>query len=65
MSDTDLRNADLSDVAIADMTPEQRAEMKRRYEDFVRTMIKAAPKNAARRRATGEAKPWVPTKRKG
>ena len=35
MGDDDLRNADLSRLGIRDMTPAQRAELKRRYATFV------------------------------
>jgi hypothetical protein len=35
-SDGTLRQADLSHLHLQDMTPDQRAEMRRRYDDFVR-----------------------------
>jgi len=32
----ELRQADLSHLHLQDMTPDQRAELRRRYDDFVR-----------------------------
>ena len=40
MSDADLRQADLSHLSLAEMTQEQRAEMRRRYDDFVKRLAK-------------------------
>jgi len=34
--ETELRQADLSHLHLQDMTPGQRAELRRRYDDFVR-----------------------------
>jgi hypothetical protein len=38
MADDDLRQADLSNLMVQDMTPAQKAEMRRRYAEFVETM---------------------------
>ena len=54
-----LRQADLSHLRLQEMTPEQRAELRRRYEDFTRHFVKSRPSSKA------EAKPpqvrkWTP-----
>ena len=36
LDEGELRQADLSHLHLQDMTPEQRAELRRRYDDFVR-----------------------------
>jgi hypothetical protein len=59
MADEDLRHADLSHLRFDEMSEAQRAEMRRRYDDFVRRVVK--PQGAAARPAP--AKPvqkWVP-----
>jgi hypothetical protein len=58
----DLRNADLSDLSVRDMTPEQRAELRRRFRDFLQNVWTARPKGAAPS-APKKVKRWVPTKR--
>ena len=62
--DWELRQADLSDLRVQDMTPQQRAELRRRYADFVRH-FDGAPPVAARPNAAGKRiSKWVPvTKR--
>jgi hypothetical protein len=64
MSDDELRQADLSHLRIDQMTPEQKAEMRRRYDEFVRSIAGRAPKPS--RSAAGTAPPnttkWVPKK---
>jgi len=62
MSDDDLRNADLSTLSIRDMTPAQRAELKRRYSTFVASF---GPTTAAKLPGRANAKPkkWVPGKK--
>lgn len=35
-TEADLRQSDLSHLHLQDMTPTQRAELRRRYDDFVR-----------------------------
>jgi hypothetical protein len=57
-----MHQADLSHLRLQDMTPSQRAELKRRYEDFVRHF---RGRDASTRRAT--AKPrrirkWTPSR---
>jgi hypothetical protein len=58
----DLRNADLSDLSVRNMTPEQRAELRRRFRHFLQHVWKAGsrPVPAA---APKKVRPWVPTKR--
>jgi hypothetical protein len=63
MGDDDLRNADLSTLSIRDMTPAQRAELKRRYQTFVANF---GPPTAAKlpgKAKTAKPKKWVPGKR--
>jgi hypothetical protein len=54
----ELRQADLSNLTLKQMTADQRAEIRRRFEEFVDAFVKPVP--------TGTAKPkprtrkWVP-----
>jgi hypothetical protein len=60
MADEDLRHADLSHLKLEDMTEAQRAEMRRRYADFVQRVVK--PQSAPPKRS-GDANPvrkWAP-----
>ena len=59
MSDADLRQADLSHLSLSEMTPEQRAEMRRRYDDFVQRLAKPPKAPERRIKAPSRAK-WVP-----
>jgi hypothetical protein len=62
MGDDDLRHADLSTLGIRDMTPAQRAELKRRYQTFVANF---GPTTAAKLPGKANSKPkkWVPGKK--
>ncbi len=62
MGHDDLRNADLSQLSIRDMSPAQRAELKRRYAAFVANFN---PTTAAKLPRAKSAKPkkWVPGKK--
>ena len=62
MGDDDLRNADLSELSVRDMTPAQRAELKRRYAAFVANFN---PTTAAKLPGKTKSKPkkWVPGKK--
>jgi hypothetical protein len=60
MQDEELRQADLSHLRLAEMTAEQKAEMRRRYVDFVRRLANPPARKA--RPAAGAAK-WMPGKR--
>jgi hypothetical protein len=59
-----LRQADLSHLRVQDMSPEERAELRRRYDDFVRHFGR---EGAAPSRYPGPAKPrirkWTPGKK--
>jgi hypothetical protein len=61
MGDDDIRNADLSQLSVRDMTPAQRAELKRRYANFVANF---GPTTAAKLPGKAKTKPkkWVPGK---
>jgi hypothetical protein len=64
--DETLSQADLSHLRLQDMTPEQRAELRRRYDAFVRHFGDAAPSSPAATSAKKKsaARKWVPgTKR--
>jgi hypothetical protein len=56
---SDIRQADLSHLRVQDMTPEQKAEMKRRFEEFATVYLpgkqKAEPEQPRR-----AAVKWVP-----
>ena len=62
MRQDDLRQADLSRLTVSDMTPAQRAELKRRYQRFVANF---QPETEAKPPAGPARKPkkWVPTKK--
>lgn len=70
MTDDELRQADLSNLSVRQMTPAQRAELRRRYDAFVAKFgptAKAKPPAAkAKPRAPkGKLKKWVPAKKPG
>ncbi len=62
MGNDDLRNADLSRLSVREMTPAQRAELKRRYADFVANF---GPTTAAKLPGKANSKPkkWMPGKK--
>jgi len=56
-----LTQADLSHLRLQDMTPEQRAELRRRYDAFVRHFGDGAPAVAgAAARKKSALRKWVP-----
>jgi hypothetical protein len=59
----DLRNADLSDLSVRDMTPEQRAELRRRFRDFLQNVWKAGAGPAGSPAVAKKMRRWAPTKR--
>lgn len=64
MADDDLHNADLSQLSVRDMTPAQRAELKRRYQTFVAAFgPTTAAKLPAGKAKTTKPKKWVPGKK--
>ena len=58
MNDDDLRQADLSHLRLTEMTEAQKAEMQRRYAEFVRRMAKKPPPAPPRR--SGNVAKWQP-----
>ena len=64
MSEDDLRNADLSQLTVRDMTPSQRAELKRRYATFVAAFgPTTAAKRPAGKKAKAKPQKWMPGKK--
>jgi len=55
-----LRQADLSNLRVQDMTPEQRAELRRRYADFVRHFDCAPPSAAPPKAGRKRIRKWMP-----
>ncbi|MDB5362407.1 MAG: hypothetical protein JWO51_3704 [Rhodospirillales bacterium] len=58
----ELRQANLSDLKINDMTTEQRAEIRRRFEEFVSAFAKNGPNQQIT--AAPKVKKWVPGMKK-
>ena len=57
----ELRQVDLSKLRIQEMTPAQRAELKRRYQDFVRHFDGAeSPPAASPKVPAKPVRKWVP-----
>jgi hypothetical protein len=56
--DDDLRQADLSKLAIKEMSSAQRAELKRRFEDFVEAFTKRPPNERVTK--APKVRKWVP-----
>jgi hypothetical protein len=64
MGDNELRNADFSRLSVREMTPAQRAELKRRYAAFVANFGPAtAAKLPGGKAKTPKPKKWVPGKK--
>ncbi|HYC13875.1 MAG TPA: hypothetical protein VEC75_06475 [Stellaceae bacterium] len=61
MPNDDLRQADLSHLSVREMSPAQRAELKRRYATFIANFGPATTKLPVAKR-TGKPKRWVPGK---
>jgi hypothetical protein len=55
-----LRQADLSHLRLQDMTPHQRAELRRRYENFVRHFGGGVPHGSAAPKKTPRVRKWTP-----
>jgi hypothetical protein len=62
MSDDELRQADLSHLAIGEMTPAQRTEIRRRYADFIKRLAKPPAAKPAASKTPASVK-WVPGKK--
>lgn len=58
----DLRQANLSHLTLKQMTPAQRAEVKRRFEEFVSNFIKTTP--APQSDKIPRVRKWVPGMKK-
>ena len=58
----DLRQADLSNLKINQMTKEQRAEMRRRFEEFVGAFVKTGPNQQVTH--APKVRKWVPGMKK-
>jgi hypothetical protein len=62
MQDEDLRQADLSHLRLGEMTDEQKAELRRRYADFVSRLGKPPATKPVRTKAPNAVK-WMPAKK--
>ena len=62
MATNDLRNADLSKLQVNDMTKEQKLELRRRYQNFLKQYMKDAAKASAAPPPPKKHTKWVPTK---
>lgn len=64
MTEDELRQADLSHLAIGEMTAAQRSEIRRRYADFIKRLAKPvlAKRTPTKPIATSA---WVPGKKAG
>jgi len=66
VSNHDLRNADLSSLRVNDMTTEQKTELRRRYQEFLRHVMKKGSATAGASPGPAPAPPkhtkWVPSK---
>ena len=58
--DKELRQADFSTLGVHEMTPQQRAELRRRYVDFIRHFDGAAPTGASPEAGGKRVRKWVP-----
>jgi hypothetical protein len=62
ISDDELRQADLSHLAIGEMTPAQRTEIRRRYADFIKRLAKPPAAKPVASKAPASTK-WMPGKK--
>ena len=63
MGDDDLRHADLTQLSVREMTPAQRAELKRRYQTFVANFGPTTAAKLPGKAETSKPKKWVPGKK--
>jgi hypothetical protein len=56
----ELRQADLSHLRLQDMTPEQRAELRRRYENFAQHFGSRAPSPTVAPQKKPQLRKWTP-----
>jgi hypothetical protein len=59
----DLRHADLSALKESEMTDAQRAELRRRFQHFVKNVWPSRRGSAPPLRSPQNVKRWIPTKR--
>lgn len=59
-SDSEIKQADLTHLRLQDMTPEQRAELRRRYDRFVRHFGGAGAAAARPPQHKPRVTKWVP-----
>jgi hypothetical protein len=59
----DLRNADLSNLSVKEMTSAQRDELRRRFRDFLQNVWAARPNAPERPQPAKKIRRWMPTKR--
>jgi len=62
MSEEELRQADLSHLAVGEMTVAQRNEIRRRYADFIKRLAKPVVAKPAASKSPAGIK-WVPGKK--
>lgn len=62
MSDDELRQSDLSHLAVGEMTAAQRTEIRRRYADFIKRLAKPPATKPVASKTPASAK-WVPGKK--
>jgi hypothetical protein len=60
VTEEQLRQADLSHLRLQDMTPDQRAELRRRYEHFVQHFGSGVPVSKAAPKKTPRVRKWTP-----
>jgi hypothetical protein len=58
-----LHQADLSHLRLQDMSPSERAELKRRYEQFVRHFRGAGPATRAAAAKPKRIRKWTPARK--
>ena len=61
-ADEDLRQADLSHLALGEMTTAQRAEIRRRYADFIKRLAKPPASKPQPSKSVATSK-WLPGKK--
>jgi len=66
MTNDDLRQADFSLLSVREMTPDQRAELKRRYQHFIANFQPGTDaKLPPARTAEPTPRKWVPDRKTG
>jgi hypothetical protein len=58
--DADMEQADLTHLRLQEMTPSQRAELRRRYDSFVRHFVGSGRTGAPRVEHKPRVTKWVP-----